>query len=561
MPPRGEDLLRARLGKLERLRSRGIDPYPPRFHRTHTAQEALALFREGEALHGAGWRTQPVRVAGRVTALRGMGKAAFLDIKDGTGRLQVHLRQDVLGDAYSLVRDLDLGDFLGAAGPLFRTRAGEVTLEAHEVVLLGKALRPPPEKWHGLKDPEVRARQPYLAWMADDAARQGLVLRHRVVQAIRRFLDGKGFVEVETPILLPVAAGAFARPFVTLHHALDRRLYLRIATELHLKRCLVGGLEKVYEIGRVFRNEGVDARHNPEFTTLECYQAYADYHAMMALLEEMVFTVVREVLGSPRVRWRDGEIDFTPPWPRIPLREAVRERAGIDLDALPDPQGLGEAMRRLGLPVDPRASWGKLVDKLLGEKVEPTLAQPTFLVDYPVEMSPLAKRKPDDPRYVERFEAFAGGMEIANAFTELNDPLDQRRRLEEQEALRRQYGDEEFERLDEDFLTALEYGMPPAGGLGVGVDRLVMLLTNAPSIRDVIPFPHLSWSQEEVLREVDRRVEEQARLLASRGQALTPQALLEGVKAALPEEVRSRLTEPEVRKRVEVFLARTSEGV
>ncbi|MCS7207138.1 MAG: lysine--tRNA ligase [Dehalococcoidia bacterium] len=556
MPQRSEDLFQARLAKLQHLRAQGIDPYPPRFRRTHTAQQAISFFLQEEAAHGAGKQTAPVRVAGRITALRGMGKATFVDLRDGTGRLQVLLRQDALGTAYTLLKDMDLGDFVGAEGPLFRTRTGEITLEARQLTILCKALRPPPAKWHGLKDVEVRYRQRYLDWLANEPSRQMLVLRHRVVQAIRRFLDQRGFVEVETPILLPVAAGAFARPFVTYHNALDRRLYLRIATELHLKRCIIGGLDKVYEIGRVFRNEGIDIRHNPEFTTLESYEAYADYNDVMRMVEEMISTVAQDVLGTMRVPWGDQQIDFAPPWRRLSLREVVRERTGIDLDTATDPHSLGAEMRRIGLTVDPRASWGKLVDKLLGEMVEPHLIQPTFLVDYPVEMSPLAKRKPDNPRYVERFEAFAGGMEIANAFTELNDPIDQRQRFQEQEALRQQFGDEEFDRLDEDFLLAMEYGMPPTGGLGVGIDRLVMLFANTPSIREVIAFPHLSWSQEELFREVDRRLHSVAERLGMNGQALTVEGLVQALVGELSEDVRSRLTDAELRKRAEAFLAR-----
>lgn len=555
MPQRSEDLIQSRLAKLQHLRAQGIDPYPPRFRRTHSAQQAVGFFNLEEKAHGQGWRTQPVRVAGRITAMRSMGKATFLDLRDGTGRLQVLLRQDTLGTQYTLAKDLDLGDFLGATGPLFRTRTGEITLEAQELTVLCKALRPPPAKWHGLKDVELRYRQRYLDWMANEPSRRILLLRHRVVQSIRRFLDQRGFVEVETPILLPVAAGAFARPFVTHHHALDRRLYLRIATELHLKRCIIGGLDKVYEIGRVFRNEGIDIKHNPEFTTLESYEAYADYNDVMHMVEEMVSTVAQEVLGTTRIPWGNQEIDLAPPWRRLSLREVVLERTGIDLDTATDPQSLGAEMHRIGLKVDPRASWGKLVDKLLGETVEPTLLQPTFLVDYPVEMSPLAKRKPDNPRYVERFEAFVGGMEIANAFTELNDPIDQRQRFLEQEALRQRFGDEEFDRLDEDFLLAMEYGMPPTGGLGVGIDRLVMLFANTPSIREVIAFPHLSWSQEEVLREVERRLQNVAQRLTTDGQSLTAESLFQGLLASLPEDVRSRITEAELRLRVEAFLA------
>ena len=338
-----------------------------------------------------------------------------------------------------------------------------------------------------------------------------------------------------------------AQPFVTSHSALDRTLYLRIAIELYLKRCIVGGLERVFEIGRVFRNEGLDADHNPEYTLLESYEAYADYTDVMRMVEEMVSTVAQEVLGTTAITWKGQTIELKPPWPRIDLRTALIEHSGVDIAELRDAPALAQRMRELGVPVTQEVSWGRLVDKLLSDRVEPTLVQPAFLVDYPVEMSPLAKTKPDDPTYVERFEAFMGGMEIANAFTELNDPLEQRRRFNEQEELRRRHGDEDFDRLDEDFLTALEYGMPPTGGLGIGIDRLVMALSGQPSIREVLLFPHLSWSQEELFRAVDQQV------AAIAADGLSVETLLEQVKAALPREIQVRITEDQLRSRVASF--------
>ena len=491
MPERGDEYFQQRLSKLERIRGRGIDPYPPRYERTHTAREALAAFEQHEKSPSGD--PPRVSVAGRVTAMRRMGKATFLDVRDGSGRIQAYLRKDRLGDeAYALVEDMDLGDFLGVAGTLFRTRAGEVTVEANGITILTKSLLTLPEKWHGLKDTETRYRQRYLDLIASDDVRRIFRTRSAIVSAMRRFLEGRGFLEVETPILCPISAGASARPFATHHNALDRDLFLRIALELHLKRLVVGGLDRVFEIGRVFRNEGIDLMHNPEFTLMECYQAYADYNDMMRLVEEMVSAIAREVLGGTQVKAGEHTLELAPPWPRLPLRQTLLERSGIDIEKHPDLASLAaEATRRGVTAVGTATSWGRLVDKLLSEFVEPTLVQPTFLVDYPVEMSPLAKRKPDDPRYVERFEAFIAKREMANAFTELNDPVDQRARFEEQERLRREQGDEETDRLDEDFLVAIEHGMPPTGGLGMGVDRLVMLLTGQDSIREVVLFPQL----------------------------------------------------------------------
>ena len=548
MADRREEQVQVRRQKLLRLRDAGVDPYPPRFPRTHTSEDAVRQLQAAEDEGGPGARSQPVAVAGRIMAQRVMGRTAFLDLRDGAGRLQVQMRRDLLGEAYGLLRELDLGDILGVEGPVFRTRTGEATVEAHKVMLLSKALRPPPEKWHGLRDVEQRFRQREADLLSNEEVRERFLLRSRVVDGVRRFLVGRGFVEVETPMLVPVPAGAMAQPFVTSHSALDRTLYLRIAIELYLKRCIVGGLERVFEIGRVFRNEGLDADHNPEYTLLESYEAYADYSDVMRMVEDMVSTVAQDVLGTTAITWKGQTIELKPPWPRIDLRSALLEHSGVDIAELRDAPVLARRMRELGVPVTQEVSWGRLVDKLLSDKVEPTLVQPAFLVDYPVEMSPLAKTKPDDPSCVERFEAFMGGMEIANAFTELNDPLEQRSRLQEQEELRRRHGDEDFDRLDEDFLTALEYGMPPTGGLGIGIDRLVMVLSGQPSIREVLLFPHLSWSQEELFRAVDQQV------AAITADGLLPvETLIERVKAALPRELQVRITEDQLRSRVASF--------
>jgi len=483
-----EQVIAHRQAKVERWRARGVDPYPPRFRRTHTAREAVAALVEAER---RGSPPPAVTVAGRIVAMRQMGRATFIDLRDGSGRLQTYHRLDALGEeAYAALDDLDLGDFLGVEGEMFRTRTGEPTVQARAYTLLCKALRAPPEKWHGLQDTETRHRQRYLDLMVNEEVRERFRLRQRIVQAVRRYLDERGFLEVETPVLQPHAGGAAARPFVTYHNALERHLYLRIALELYLKRLLVGGYERVYELGRVFRNEGVTGRHNPEFTMLEAYQAYADYTDMMELTQGMIVQAAREALGTLQVPCGDTVIDLTPPWPRVSLREAIRQHTGIDIEALRDAAALREAAATVGLAVDPVWDWAKLVDELLANFVEPRTLQPTFVVDYPVELSPLAKAKPGAPGLVERFELFLGGREIANAYTELNDPLEQRRRFQEQ-ARRRAAGQEEVETADEDFLVALEHGMPPAGGLGLGIDRLVMVLTGQSSIREVVLFPAL----------------------------------------------------------------------
>ena len=492
MVEKGGDLLFSRREKFERLRGKGIDPFPNRYRRTHTIGEAVALFRSQEAKEGVQARTSPVTLAGRIMALRGMGRATFVNIQDVSGSIQVHLRRDILEEGYDLARDLDLGDFLGAHGPLFLTHTGEVTLEANQLTFLAKSMRPLPEKWHGLSDVEMRHRQRYLDLITNEEARRNFRVRSQMIGAMRRFLDSLGFMEVETPVLVPIAAGAMAQPFATHHNSLDRDLYLRIATELYLKRLIIGGLDKVYEIGRVFRNEGIDQDHNPEFTLLESYEAYADYNDVMGMVEQMVSTVALEVLGTTQVQFGENTIDFAPPWRRLSLREEVKRCTGIDFQDFPDAPALEEKMKAIGIPVEGRSSRGRLIDKLVTASVEPQLIQPTFLLDYPLEMSPLAKQKPDDPSLVERFEGFAGGMEIANAFSELNDPDEQRKRFMEQEDMRKAMElEEDMDRLDEDFLLALEHGMPPTGGLGMGIDRLAMLLTGQESIREVILFPQL----------------------------------------------------------------------
>ena len=491
MPERGEDLLRNRKEKLEHIRQLGLDPFPPRYQRTSTALDAVALFREEEERHGEGARTAPMSVAGRIMSMRVMGKAAFLDLRDGSGKIQAHLRRDVLGEEYQLVKDLDLGDFLGVSGALFRTRTGEITVEAQQLTILAKSLRPLPEKWHGLRDIEQRYRQRYVDLISNPEVQTVFLQRSKIITSIRSFLNNRGFIEVDTPVLVPVAAGALARPFITHHHTLDQELYLRIATELYLKRLIVGGFDKVYELGRVFRNEGMDQDHNPEFTMLESYEAYADYMDVMKMVEDMVSTAAIEALGTMQVKHREHTIDLTPPWRRAPLREELHRRSGVDIEDYPSASSIGAKMKELGVAVSAQESRGRLIDKLVSTFVEPHLVQPTFLVDYPEEMSPLAKPKPDAPGYVERFEGFAAGMEIANSYTELNDPELQRERFMEQEEMRLLYKDEEVDRLDEDFLEALAYGMPPTGGLGVGIDRLVMLLTGQSTIRDAVLFPQM----------------------------------------------------------------------
>jgi len=489
MTSRLDNINEQRKQKLERLRARGIDPYPHRYQRTHTTQEAVALLKQNEE---GSTDTDLVRVAGRITAIRNMGKSAFADIRDTSGKIQL-LFQDIQNynkELIELFKDLDIGDIIGVEGALLRTKSGEPTVRAGNFTLLSKSLQPLPEKWHGLSDTDKRYRQRYLDLIANSEVKEVFIVRSRVITAIRQFLNQRDFIEVETPVLQPSAGGALARPFTTHHHTLDQDFFLRIALELHLKRLIVGGLDKVYELGCTFRNEGISTQHNPEFTMLESYEAYADYNDVMAMLEEMVYEVSQQVMDTEEVRFGDNTINFKPPWRRLTLRDAVKEYSSIDFVKYPTADGLREKMRATNIEVDPQHNWAKLVDELLKTFVKPKLIQPTFVFDYPVSMSPLAKNKLGEERVVERFQAFAGGMEIANAYTELNDPIEQRERFIEQ-LKERQGEDEERWTIDEDYLLALEYGMPPTGGLGVGIDRLVMLLTNQQSIREVILFPQL----------------------------------------------------------------------
>ncbi len=477
------ELLAERREKLERLRDSGVEPFPHAFE----GREEIAMVRDAHEGLEPGEETESRhRVAGRITARRGHGKAAFLDLRDGTGKIQLHSRADVLGEqAHEGLVGLDLGDMVGAEGVAFATKRGELTLRVEDWTLLAKSLRPPPDKYHGLEDVEIRYRHRELDLMANPEARELFEARAKAVAAVRSWLEERGFLEVETPVLQPLYGGALARPFTTHHNALDRDLYLRIATELYLKRCVVGGIERVFELGKDFRNEGISHKHNPEFTMLEWYEAYADYGDAAERLERLVAHVAQTVLGTTRIE-RDGRsIDLAPPWRRVTLRDAIRERTGIDISEHPSREQLAEAM---GSDPDPAEGWGKLVDGLLSKLVEPRLAEPTFVLDYPVELSPFAKRHRSEEGLVERWEAFVGGVEIANAFTELNDPDEQRRRFEAQrEEMER--GDEEAQPFDDAFLEALEYGMPPTAGVGLGIDRLVMLLTGAGSLREVVLFP------------------------------------------------------------------------
>ncbi len=486
--PTEEELFAQRLAKREQLRSRG-EAYPARVTRTHTAAEAVAALELAER-EGATHTPIEVAVTGRVTALRDMGKTAFLDVRDGSGRIQIQARLDTLGDAFDLLSLIDLGDHIEASGALFRTRTNEVTVGLTAWRVLTKALRPPPEKWHGVEDIEIRYRQRYLDLMANAEVRDRFVQRAKVVSGIRRYLDDRGFIEVEGPVLQAEAGAAAATPFVTHHRALDQDFFLRISLELHLKRLIVGGFDRVYEIGRIFRNEGTSWKYNPEFTMLELYQAYADYHDVARTVEEMVAGIAKDVHGTTTLQFGEHTLELAPPWRRTTMRAELIEHAGIDFEEFRTRETLLAELQKRGLAIDPGSSWAKLLDDAVSHYVEPKLIQPTFLLDYPKEISPLAKSKPGEPGIVERFEIFVAGFELGNAYSELNDPIDQRERFEEQTRLAAA-GEEEVETLDEDFLVALEHGMPPTGGFGMGIDRLTMLLTGQTSIREVILFPLL----------------------------------------------------------------------
>tara|TARA_Y100000590_G_scaffold93490_2_gene105953 strand:- start:2671 stop:4182 length:1512 start_codon:yes stop_codon:yes gene_type:complete len=486
-------LFLARKNNLDKIVDSGLDPYPKSFPRTHMSIESVNALEEFEKGSLEESNLEGVSVAGRVIGIRGQGKMIFIDVKDREGVIQVAAKSDLLLDKFELVKLVDIGDIVGFFGKIFRTRRGEPSIEASGLTMLSKAMRPLPDKWSGLKDVEKRYRQRYLDLISSEDSFNTAIKRAQIISFIRNFMNDKGYIEVETPVLVDIPAGANARPFSTKHNSLDKDLYLRIATELNLKKLIVGGLEKVYELGRVFRNEGIDHNHNPEFTTIESYEAYVDYNAIMELVEQLVSGAAFEVNESFDIDYGGeiGVINLKPPWKRLDLRQAIKDFSGIDFISIKDESELSNEMKKLGIHVEPNSSWATMIDKVISDKVEPNLIQPTFLTDYPVEMSPLAKRKDRDSDIVERFEAFVMGSELANAFTELNDPIDQRNRFEEQESLRKKFNDDELDRLEEDFLIAVEHGMPPTGGLGLGIDRLVMLITKKITIRDVVLFPQL----------------------------------------------------------------------
>lgn len=475
-------LIKIRKEKLEELKKQGKNPFEiTKYNRTHTSQEVKDNFAELEG--------KDVSVAGRIVAKRIMGKASFCHIQDMQGKLQSYVSINDLGEEnYNEFKTYDIGDIIGITGFVFKTRTEEISVHAKKVVLLTKSLRPLPEKFHGLKDTELRYRQRYVDLIMNPEVKDTFLTRTKIIKEIRRILDSKGYTEVDTPILNTIAGGAAARPFITHHNTLDMDMYLRIANELYLKRLIVGGFDKVYEMGRMFRNEGISIKHNPEFTNIELYSAYEDYNDMMNITEEIISTVAQNVLGTTKITYQGTPIDLTPGWKRIPMIEAIKEVTGVDFNTLNSDEEASEAARSIGIPVEGTMKRGDVINLVFEEKVEETLIQPTFIIDYPVEVSPLTKRKPSDPRLVERFEVFIGGREYGNAYSELNDPIDQYERFLEQ-ARQKANGNEEANDMDEDFVQALEYGMPPTGGLGIGVDRLIMLLTDSASIRDVLLFP------------------------------------------------------------------------
>lgn len=470
-----------RRNKIVAFRQQGLEPYGDKYAVSHYS---LDIVKDPDRFMG-----KVVSLAGRIMTKRGHGKAGFAHIQDAQGQIQVYLREDQLGkENYMLYNELDAGDIIGVTGEVFTTKKGETTVNVSSFSLLSKSLRPLPEKWHGLKDIELRYRQRYLDLMVNPDVRNVFVARSKIIQKMRSYLTSRGFLEVETPVMHTLAGGANARPFITHHNTLDIDLYLRIATELHLKRLIVGGMDKVFELGRIFRNEGISTNHNPEFTTVEIYQANADYEDMMVLLEEMTASIAREVLGTTNIEYQGKHLDLAPPWPRCNLQDIVLEMTGVDFNTVQDDDAARKIARDKNLELRPDLSRGEILFAFFEEFCEDRLDGPVFIKDYPVEVSPLARRCSSDPRFTDRFEAFMAGKEIANAFTELTDPLDQRERFELQVS-RRASGDDEAHMMDEDFVAALEYGMPPTGGLGIGVDRLVMILTDSPSIRDVILFP------------------------------------------------------------------------
>ncbi|ANU14704.1 Lysyl-tRNA synthetase [Planococcus halocryophilus Or1] len=484
------DQLVVRRQKMQNFRDNGMDPFGGRFERTHLSQEIIEKYGElsKEELEEA---SHEVVIAGRVMTKRGKGKAGFAHIQDLKGQIQIYVRKDVIGDeAYEFYNTVDLGDILGIKGIVFKTNVGELSIKAKEVEFLTKALRPLPEKFHGLKDVEQRYRQRYLDLLTSEESKETFILRSRIIQSMRRYLDNAGFLEVETPMLHSIAGGATAKPFITHHNALDMELYIRIAIELHLKRLIVGGLEKVYEIGRVFRNEGISTRHNPEFTMLELYEAYADYNDIMALTENLVAHIAQEVLGTTTVQYGEDQIDLAIGWKRLHMADAVKEYTGVDFWEHMAKEEAQALAKEHGIDIKPTMEVGHILNEFFEQKVEEQLVQPTFIYGHPVEISPLAKKNPEDERFTDRFELFIVRREHANAFTELNDPIDQRQRFEAQ-LVEKAEGNDEAHEMDEDFIEALEYGLPPTGGLGIGIDRLIMLLTNSSSIRDVLLFPQM----------------------------------------------------------------------
>ncbi|WP_425059763.1 Lysine--tRNA ligase [Sporomusa carbonis] len=477
------ELMKVRREKMDKIAAQGIEPFGRKYDFTHHAQDIIDSFTELEG--------QNVRIAGRIMAVRGHGKASFAHIADMTGKIQIYFRQDVMGEAaYERFHLLDIGDIVGVEGVVFRTQKGEISVKANGFEFLAKSLRPLPEKWHGLKDVETRYRQRYLDLIVHPDVRNDFIMRSKIIKTMRQLLDNRGFLEVETPMMHPIAGGAAARPFITHHNALDMKLYMRIAPELYLKRLIVGGFEKVYEIGRVFRNEGISIKHNPEFTIVELYQAFADYEVIMRLTEEVVAGVAQAVLGTTKITYQGQEIDLTPPWNRLTMPEAIKKFAGVDFNEVKTVAEARAIADKLGVKYEQKHGIGGILNNVFEEVAEHHLIQPTFIIGHPTEISPLAKRNKDNPEITDRFEAFIFGREIANGFSELNDPIDQHGRFSEQLA-QRMAGDDEAHMMDEDYITALEYGLPPTGGLGIGIDRLVMLLTDSYSIRDVILFPHM----------------------------------------------------------------------
>lgn len=490
------EMLQIRRQKLKELQDQGKNPFLiEKFNPDHHTTDITDNYDEFEG--------KEVTVAGRVMSKRGHGKISFMDIQDMKGRIQILSKIDELGEeAYKIISYLDMGDIIGVEGEVFKTQSGEISVKAKKLTLLSKSLQILPEKWHGLKDPDLRYRQRYVDLIVNPEVKETFLLRNKIIRKIREYLDNLGYLEVETPILGNIAGGANARPFLTHHNALNIDMSLRIANELYLKRLIVGGFDKVYEMGKMFRNEGMDTRHNPEFTNIELYEAYADYNDMMEITENLVAYVAKEVLGTTKVEYQGKTIDFTPPWRRIKMQDAVKEHTGVDFDKITTDEEALEVAKEHKLEIKPGMTRGHVISEMFEEFCEQYMDQPTFIIGHPVEISPLAKRNPDDPRITNRFEAFANCWEIANAFSELNDPIDQRERFEEQ-LRQKEYGDDEAHPMDEDFLNAIEVGLPPTGGLGIGVDRLIILLTNQASIRDVIFFPTMKPIGKEIAENSD----------------------------------------------------------